>query len=308
MNEPRPLYLLSFEPLDIIREFLSEYDYGPPGTRAFYGDMVGRAFGAYIEQTGIDHIAQASPQHVREYLHGESERGLAQWTIAQRYQSLHRFFNWCVEQGYVEENPVSKVRRPRTPRAAVEGFSREELQRMGRVLRDRPGRPAAMIARDYAIYTVLLGTGARASELTHMSLHDIDRQNRRVTLHGKGSRDRRVPIGRTAWKALMGWLRARYRVPASAVWLTLQRREMGYSALEIMVRHLGEFADVDHPTIHRFRHTFATEHYRTHRDIMALKTLLGHAKVETTERYLVALGVEYGTEANYQSPDEWLVE
>ena len=60
-----------------------------------------------------------------------------------------------------------------------------------------------------------------------------------------------------------------------------------------------------HGAAHRFRHTFASEFYRRHKDLLALRNLLGHTKIEVTERYLRSLGVEYGT-TEYMSPDDWL--
>jgi len=73
-----------------------------------------------------------------------------------------------------------------------------------------------------------------------------------------------------------------------------------------MLGKLGGYAGVDNVIAHRFRHTFASEHYRANRDIMALKAALGHQYIATTEGYLRALGADFALEAKRSSPDEWL--
>jgi integrase/recombinase XerD len=80
---------------------------------------------------------------------------------------------------------------------------------------------------------------------------------------------------------------------------------MAYSALWAMIRNLGVYAGVANVHPHILRHTAATELYRETKDIMKVKSFLGHSKVQTTERYLKRLGVELAEE-DYRTPDEWL--
>ena len=75
----------------------------------------------------------------------------------------------------------------------------------------------------------------------------------------------------------------------------------------MMLTALGEQAKVDNVTAHRFRHAFACEHYRRNRDLLALKSALGHAKIETTMLYLRGLGIDFAMEAKAPPPDEWLL-
>ena len=75
----------------------------------------------------------------------------------------------------------------------------------------------------------------------------------------------------------------------------------------MMLTALGDQANVRNVTAHRFRHTFACEHYRCNRDLLALKGALGHAKIETTMQYLRGLGIDFALEAKAPPPDEWLL-
>lgn len=108
-------------------------------------------------------------------------------------------------------------------------------------------------------------------------------------------------------KALRHYIRARPACQTDQVFVTIRRDPMNYSAAEMMVRHLGDYADVHPCHLHRFRHTFSTEFYLRNRDIIALRGILGHTSIEMTMRYLASLGIDYHEAGNYSSPDEWLV-
>ena len=73
-----------------------------------------------------------------------------------------------------------------------------------------------------------------------------------------------------------------------------------------MLKNLGKYANVENVHPHRFRHTYAAEWWTANRDLYALKNLLGHSRLQTTEIYLRSLGLEYGTGPEYKTPDSWL--
>ena len=199
---------------------------------------------------------------------------------------------------------MERMRRPRTPDAAVEAFSPDQVARLWYVLNTKPGWTGA---RDRALVAFLLGTGARASEACGLALGDVDFARRRAILHGKGQHDRRVTLGKGTFRALRDYLAVRPACHFPQLWVTLRREPLRYSALEMMIRRLGELADVDDCHPHRFRHTFATEYFRGCRDILAVRSALGHASVEVTMRYLRALGCDYAAESGARTPDEWLL-
>ena len=310
MKTAGALSAVTFEPRQAVLSFLSEYEYGSPKTLAFYRDQVGRVLLGFLEREGVEDIADVTPDMLRAYMVEQAH--LSNGSVGQRYQAAHRFFNWCVEQSYIDANPMKKIRRPKRDQRVRESFTREEVDRMWVVLRAKGGWTGV---RDRTIVTCLLGLGCRAAELLTMKWSDIDWQHHRITLHGKGSKDRRERMGSNTFKALREWQRTvretqrKGRLPEvdlAYVWMS-QRGAMTYGALEMMVRHLGEYADVDNCILHRFRHTFATEHYRANRDILMLKHDLGHEDVNVTMKYLARLGVEYDEGKDRKTPDEWLL-
>lgn len=297
---------VGFEPRTVIPAFIEEYEYGPSRkTVAFHRDNLLQNLLPYLAAAGVGDVAEITPEIMRRFLVEQASRGLKPWTLSGRFYSALRFFNWCIEQGYIDANPMARLKRPKTPDRAKNAFNRKEIGRLMTVLAAKPGWVGT---RDRAIVAVLLGTGARASELAGMELRDIDWARRRILLHGKGSKDRRVPMGAQTVKALRDYIRVRPVVSTERVWVTHRRTPMEYSAAEMMVRHLGEYADVTPCHLHRFRHTFATEFYNRNRDILALKGILGHTSVEMTMRYLASLGIDYHEAGKFASPDEWLVQ
>lgn len=297
---------VGFEPRTVVQQFIEEYEYGPSQkTVAFHRDNLARNLLPFLGAEGITDIADVTPEVMRRYMVGEASRGLKPWTLSGRFYSALRLFNWCIEQGYIDVNPMARMKRPKTPERARNAFDRKEIRRLMTVLAAKPGWIGL---RDRALVAVLLGTGARASELAGIRLQEIDWPHRRILLHGKGSKDRRVPMGKTTMKALRDYIRARPAVPSDRLWVTHRRSPMEYSAIEMMVRHLGDYADVHPCHLHRFRHTFATEFYLRNRDILALKGVLGHTTVEMTMRYLASLGIDYHETGRFSSPDEWLME
>jgi len=304
VKEIRPTGTPTFELWEIAHEFIADYAHSSPRTQEFYRDLVDGVFVRCMKAQEITRADAVTPTAIRDYLKTEADRGLAPQSVVHRYNTARTFLQWCVEQGYADENPVLKVRRPKLNEPTREGFARDEILRLVHYAGAGPGITPI---RDRAIVIFLLDTGARASELLGLTFSDIDRQNRRVTLHGKGSKDRRVPVGAPAWKALMHWMRVRWDVPGDKVWVTQQRTEMNYAALNAMVHNLGGRAGVRDCSPHRFRHTAATEHFRQHGNIAVVRSMLGHVKLDTTQRYLKRIGLDYAAEAGLASPSEWLV-
>lgn len=287
---------------EVVPQFLGEYRYsGSPKTYLYYHDHVARSFATFARAQGIAVLADVTPAQIRQWLEQEAGR-VSPTTVHHRHQALSRFFRWCEEQDHLPHgtSPMRRVRRPSLPIPSRVGFTREEARKL---VHEAGKAPGWLGYRDRAIVLTLLGCGLRANELLTMQL---DWPHHRVKVLGKGSKWRSVPMGPRVSRALKDYLRHRPQIEADALWLTQRRTPLGYSTLNAMLGHLGDYAGVADVTPHRFRHTYAAEWYREHRDIMALKNLLGHSKVEVTQRYLRSLGLEYGTGDEFSTPDTWL--
>lgn len=310
MSTPTPS---TFDISNVIDEFLDDYRYGgSPRTLTYYNHHLMRAFVPWLN--GYDpeaDVTTLTPQHVRAFL-ADSAKRLAPTTLKARYVAVARFFAWSLEQGYIEDNPVKKVRAPKPPDQGHEAFSAEEARRLVKYAGLNPRRFCA--ARDRAIMLTLFGTGVRAEELCGIHVADVDFKARRILIHGKGARDRRVPLGDDAARAIRRYQRerdAKLRERNSELphlWISTRGNAMPYTSLYATLRAVGDAAGVANVHPHRCRHTFAVEFYRRHKDIMAVRAVLGHAHVEQTQTYLRSLGVDYGLSDGLSTPDSWLAD
>ena len=292
----------TFELAEVIPEFLGGYLLGSPKTLSYYRHHLG-SMANYLSGLSVHKLLEITPDHLRGWLNAEQQRGIAASSVGKHHAAASTFFRWCEDESYVEFSPMRKVRRPKLPQRAVVGFDGEEVKRLIQGSRMSGGWLAS---RDYAIVLFLLDTGARANELLSLRPGDIDWPRHRVLLHGKGQKDRWVPLGQKAGRALRLYMTVRPETRAVNVWVTLQRSAMRYATLHAVISGLGVYMGVEDCRPHRFRHTYAAAWYERHKDIMALKNLLGHSKIETTTRYLKSLGLEYGTGCEFASPGDWL--
>ena len=299
-----------FEPAGVVNEFLIEYAGAAPKTLRNHTSHVRDSFLRFLEEQDVGFLDEVDAPLLRRWLMAEANRRydrkghvrtVSPNYVIQRRLSVHRFLQWCVEQDYLPSNPLDRVRAPRKPQDVQSGFSRDEAKRL---VRESARGWRWIGVRDRAIVTTLLGTGARADELLSLTEASLDWQRRRVKLHGKNSKERWVPMGEKVHKALRDWIKAR---PSDKhLWLTLQGNQFTYQSLSAMLKNLGKYANVENVHPHRFRHTYAAEWWTANRDLYALKNLLGHSRLQTTEIYLRSLGLEYGTGPEYKTPDSWL--
>lgn len=294
----------TFESRGVVAEFLAGYAYsGSPKTHANYQQVIERNLLPFLERNGVDDLQTVTPALLVTYLQQASRR-FARTTLLKHYESLRRFFSWCVEEGYLDRSPAARLPRPKLPDTGRVGFDREEVARLIKWCGHKESQDRKIAARDRAIILFMLGTACRADELLKLRKQDIDWPRRRVLLHGKGGKDRWVPLGPKVSTALRTWLRVRER-DCDEIWITQRGSVMGHATLWAMLHALGEYAGVENVHPHRFRHTAATEMYREHRDVLLVQHYLGHSRVETTTGYLRQIGIEF-RQATYTTPVDWL--
>jgi len=231
--------------------------------------------------------AQTTPVIVRAYLALLHSRGLQPCSVARALAALRTFFRFLVAEGTLEASPADAVPHPhdvqRTPEIA-ERYVIEEL------LEGFPDTPAGR--RDRAAMELLYAAGLRVGELVALDLGDVQLGQRMVRVRGKGRKERLVPFGRPAGKALEVYLpeRARWRrgVTGEGEPLFVNQRGGRLSdrsvrrQLDHAVRHT---ADLNHLHPHALRHAFATHLLEAGMDLRAIQELLGHSSLATTQIY-----------------------
>lgn len=251
-----------------------------------------RRYATWLRSRGHS-VGEADESDVVDHITALRAQGLAPASVARALvavRSLHRFL---VDEGRTQVDPAANVEQPRVPRGLPKALSEEQV---GRLL-EAPVGDDPIARRDRAILEVLYGTGLRVSELVGLSLSDLDLDASLLRAFGKGSKERLVPVGGHATRALVAWLspagrdqlvpqRWRRRGDAEAVFLGARGgRLTRQGAWDILRRHAESVGLAGALSPHVLRHSCATHMLDHGADIRAVQELLGHASITTTQLY-----------------------
>jgi site-specific recombinase XerD len=275
-----------------VEGFVASLTGSSPHTRKAYESDL-RQFVAWAERGGaagpetVDHLT------LRRYLAYLTTRGMARPTIARKAAALRAFFGWLRRRGVVPADPTRNLRTPRGDRRLPKVPKAAEVA----TLLDEPpaedteeGVAAAVALRDAAVLEVLYGAGLRVSELCGLGPSDVDFRGGLVTVLGKRSKIRRVPLGEAAIAAIRAYVaggRTNLSGPTSppdALFLNRRgKRLTPRDARRILERRLLTDGRAISP--HSLRHAYATHLLEGGADLRAVQELLGHADVATTQLY-----------------------
>lgn len=227
---------------------------------------------------------------IRLWLGELSEEDYAKSTIARKVAALRSFFKYAFKRGLIEKNPAHLLIVPKKDKPLPVTATPEDLERMMELA---PGdNPRSM--QDRAILELLYSTGIRLSELVGLNKNDINFELKQVTVLGKGSKQRIVPIGGQSLEALKKHLKSRpalfgNRTDAdakSALFLASGGQRIYDRAVQRMVKdYLMQASEVTQKSPHVLRHSFATHLLDKGADIRVIKELLGHANLAATQVY-----------------------
>jgi site-specific recombinase XerD len=244
---------------------------------AYRGDVT--AFAEWMGRSGVTGPDGVDRMHLRRYLASLGTRRLARATVARKAAALRAYFSWLLRQGRIGSDPARSLRAPsgggRLPRVLSGG----EVS----TLLDGPSQ-SALDRRDLAVLELLYAAGLRVSELCGLDRGDVDLRGRTVTVLGKGSKQRRVPIHDTAVAALRAWLeggRDELDGPPEAVFVNQRAARLGPRDVRRILDRRA--AAPTHP--HALRHTYATHLLNGGADLRVVQELLGHASLATTQVY-----------------------
>jgi integrase/recombinase XerC len=264
----------------------------PATVRAYRSDL-----SDLTTATGDGELADIDLEQLREWLWRATQRGDARSTIARRTSSARGFFAWAVEEKLLEADPSLRLVAPKRGRSLPKVAASDSLTELFDVLRASAAEGDPIALRDHALLELLYGAAVRVSELCGLDLSDIDAERRTVRVLGKGSKERVVPFGGAAARALDAYLvrgrpilRARAEgrdAPAggSAVFLGVRGGRLGTRAVyDVVSRVLGpELGAAVGP--HALRHSAATHLLDGGADLRAVQEILGHASLGTTQIY-----------------------
>lgn len=238
----------------------------------------------FIIQGKIADLRKTGPAVVAAYVSGLSRKGRKPTTVARKVSAIRHLFDFLKESGKIKKSPIASYPAPRLARYHPDYLSPAEIESI--IKTADPSSPDG--CRDRAILEVLYGCGLRISELINLSQSDLEMEAGFIRVHGKGSKQRLVPLGQMARLAVQKYIDGARPSHSDAVALFLGRTRSRFSRVGMwkligrMVRRAGITKKV---TPHTFRHSFATHLLEGGADLRIVQEMLGHADITTTEIY-----------------------
>ena len=261
-------------------------NYSPETVRAYGSDL--REFVNFMadhHRGRKAHPGRIDPLDIRAWLADLSDRNVGRSTLARKVSALRSFYDWMRREGIVDDNPARDISTPRQERKLPRFLDQDDAIR----LVESPDDSTLQGARDRAILELLYSTGMRVSELASLDVHDLHPRDNEMRVMGKGSKERWVYFGERARLAIKKYMRSRSQsrqVRSDALFLNRFGTRLTVRGIRRVVHGHAQSSGVRKKiSPHGLRHSFATHLLDRGADLRAIQELLGHASLNTTQRY-----------------------
>ena len=227
-------------------------------------------------------------QQFRGFLLDCMKKGMARSYVRLTFAALRSFYKYLIEREGFRDNPLREVQLPKMEKKLpiVLSVSQvDELLTVPKKVERQSQAPVWAAARDAAMLELFYSSGLRLSELAALNVADVDTFSETVRVIGKGRKERIVPVGQVALKALQQY-RFEANVQAGPLFLSKLKKRMSARSIWLMLRkHLSQTSIQLRVSPHKLRHSFATHLLDNGADLRSVQTLLGHANLSTTQIY-----------------------
>jgi site-specific recombinase XerD len=252
---------------------------------AYLGDV--QQLAGFCVEFGIDDPREVEPLVLRRHLAALAAEGYSRSSLARKASALRGLYQLLTRRGLVNQDPSALLATPKGSARLPKVLRRDQIDRL--LTSQDQNTPEGM--RDAALIELLYASGARVAEAVGLDIDALDLAGRLVRLRGKGDRERIVPLGEPACRALDQWLSrgrsalARPSTPPGALFLGNRGGRLNARAAYAIVVRAGVAAGVGHLTPHTLRHSYATHLLEGGADLRSVQELLGHAVLSTTQIY-----------------------
>lgn len=252
---------------------------------------------AWCNRHGFNNISELTTDDLRSWMADES-RSHARSSLARKVVAVRGFFAWCQHVEYISGNPAEILMTPKIKNmlpSVLDEYQAESLMNnvdsKANVSTSCPKNQKAVGLRNAAILELLYATGIRVGELTSLNIQDINFSSHTIKVTGKGNKQRVVPFGVPAYKALSAWISKDGREillrnsVEEAVFLGTRGKRIDQRLVRQIVHDEAKSAHVPDISPHALRHSAATHMLNGGADLREVQELLGHSSLNTTQRY-----------------------
>ncbi len=258
--------------------------------RAYIGDL--ESLLNHLETIGVTDISQLELVHLRSWLANQQIKGGARTTLSRRAVSVRLFTKWAVKNKYLTKDVAATLATPKGHRTLPEVLDIADAKTAMDSLATRASEEETPISlRDVAMVELLYATGARVAELCGLDMSDIDYDRQTIRVLGKGNKERTIPLGNPAMKALNVWLKEgrdsiKNSLSGNAVFLGARGKRIDQRTVRTVVYNaLQAIEGIERMGPHALRHSAATHLLEGGADLRTVQEILGHASLATTQIY-----------------------
>lgn len=224
-------------------------------------------------------------QDLRDVMMEMKNEGLDDKSISRAFSAIRGLYKYIVREGLSKQDPTAYLETRKAWQTLPKFLSLEEVE----ALLDQPDLSTDLGLRDRAMIEVMYGTGLRVSELVNLKLSDLEMESGYLNCYGKGSKQRRVPMGRSAVEFVKRYLPARMRLldgkSSHLLFVEKDGRPVTRQRFWKLIKEYGRLAKIDDVTPHTLRHSFATVLLENGADLRSVQLMLGHSDISTTQIY-----------------------
>lgn len=272
---------------EFLRYLITERGYSLKTKEAYEGDL--KDFLKFLTESGEADLLIITHLDVRVYLAYLNDQKYSRNTISRKIASLRSFYQYLLKREVLTENPFSYVHLKRKNVKLPRFFYEKEID----VLFDSVKGNQPLDQRNRALLEVLYGSGLRVSECANLTLSVVDFDNSVMLIHGKGNKDRYVPLGSYAADALQQFIgegrkeiMAHFKKQHDFIFINHRGDQITPTGIEYVLNQVIKKSSLNsdiHP--HMLRHTFATHLLNNGADLRTVQELLGHSNLSTTQIY-----------------------
>ena len=258
--------------------------------RAYLGDL--DSFFEHLEKLDITDFSKLELSHIRSWLANQQVKGGARTTLSRRAVSIRLFTKWAMKKGYLAKDVGATLATPKGARTLPDVLNVADAGLAMDALATRVAEEDGPLSkRDCAMVEVLYASGARVSELCGLDLQDIDYERNTIRVIGKGNKERTIPLGNPAMRALDAWLKEGRPSLAGdksdrAVFLGARGKRIDQRTVRTVVyQALEALEGAVKLGPHALRHSAATHLLEGGADLRTVQEILGHASLATTQIY-----------------------
>ncbi|MBB5353126.1 site-specific recombinase XerD [Haloferula luteola] len=249
------------------------------------------AFASFQKDLGLDEEPEwvrLDPDPFRDWLFHMMKKGLSRSTVRLRFSALRSFYKYLVLRRGLANSPVAAIALPKAPRPLPVVLSLAQIDELLELPLRLPlprNTPEWVPRRDAAILELFYSCGLRISELRSLEKHSIDFESGSLRVIGKGSKERLVPVGEPALKAIQAYL-ATAPVPSGPLFISKRRSQLTQQAIDLLLKKYVRQSSIPFEiSPHKLRHSFATHLLDAGADLRSVQAMLGHSSLSTTQIY-----------------------